>query len=253
MKQRLISAIVALIIVVPLVIFGGIWFEIAVSILGLLAMREVLKLKNVPKSISIISLILVPILIFLDIDVINKVLFTLIIYFILLVFYDRKEYNIENCTFLTAFASLIIVVFTEFYVIREANLNVFLYLFMITILTDTFAYIGGRLFGKHKLIESVSPNKTIEGSVIGSFIGTILPTAFYVFMINPGESIVIAFIITLILSIIGQLGDLVFSSIKRYYDIKDYSNIMPGHGGILDRLDSIIFVIMGYIVILSIL
>ena len=124
---------------------------------------------------------------------------------------------------------------------------------MITILTDTFAYIGGRLFGKHKLIESVSPNKTIEGSVIGSFIGTILPTAFYVFMINPGESIVIAFIITLILSIIGQLGDLVFSSIKRYYDIKDYSNIMPGHGGILDRLDSIIFVIMGYIVILSIL
>ena len=253
MKQRLISAIVALIIVVPLVIFGGIWFEIAVSILGLLAMREVLKLKSVPKSISIISLILVPILIFLDIDVINKVLFTLIIYFILLVFYDRKEYNIENCTFLTAFASLIIVVFTEFYVIREANLNVFLYLFMITILTDTFAYIGGRLFGKHKLIESVSPNKTIEGSVIGSFIGTILPTAFYVFMINPGESIVIAFIITLILSIIGQLGDLVFSSIKRYYDIKDYSNIMPGHGGILDRLDSIIFVIMGYIVILSIL
>ena len=253
MKQRLISAIVALIIVVPLVIFGGIWFEIAVSILGLLAMREVLKLKNVPKSISIISLILVPILIFLDIDVINKVLFTLIIYFILLVFYDRKEYNIENCTFLTSFASLIIVVFTEFYVIREANLNVFLYLFMITILTDTFAYIGGRLFGKHKLIESVSPNKTIEGSVIGSFIGTILPTAFYVFMINPGESIVIAFIITLILSIIGQLGDLVFSSIKRYYDIKDYSNIMPGHGGILDRLDSIIFVIMGYIVILSIL
>ena len=253
MKQRLISAIVALIIVVPLVIFGGIWFEIAVSILGLLAMREVLKLKNVPKSISIISLILVPILIFLDIDVINKVLFTLIIYFILLVFYDRKEYNIENCTFLTAFASLIIVVFTEFYVIREANLNVFLYLFMITILTDTFAYIGGRLFGKHKLIESVSPNKTIEGSVIGSFIGTILPTAFYVFMINPGESIVIAFIITLVLSIIGQLGDLVFSSIKRYYDIKDYSNIMPGHGGILDRLDSIIFVIMGYIVILSIL
>ena len=216
-------------------------------------MREVLKLKNVSKSISIISLILVPILIFLDIDVINKVLFTLIIYFILLVFYDRKEYNIEICTFLTAFASLIIVVFTEFYVIREANLNVFLYLFMITILTDTFAYIGGRLFGKHKLIESVSPNKTIEGSVIGSFIGTILPTAFYVFMINPGESIVIAFIITLILSIIGQLGDLVFSSIKRYYDIKDYSNIMPGHGGILDRLDSIIFVIMGYIVILSIL
>ena len=95
MKQRLISAIVALIIVVPLVIFGGIWFEIAVSILGLLAMREVLKLKNVPKSISIISLILVPILIFLDIDVINKVLFTLIIYFILLVFYDRKEYNID--------------------------------------------------------------------------------------------------------------------------------------------------------------
>lgn len=253
MKQRLISAIVALIIVVPLVILGGIWFEIGVSILGLLAMKEVLNLKKLPKSISIISLIFVPICIFLDIPIINKILFTLIIYFILLVFYDRKEYNIEDCTFLSAFASLIIIVFTEFYVIREANLNVFIYLFMITILTDTFAYLGGRIFGKHKLIERVSPNKTIEGSVIGSFIGTILPTAFYVYMINPGESIIIAFCVTLVLSIVGQLGDLVFSSVKRHYNIKDYSNLMPGHGGVLDRLDSIIFVLMGYIVLISIL
>lgn len=253
MKQRLISAIVVLAIIVPLVILGGVWFEIAVSIIGMLAMKEILDLKKVPKSITIISLILMLALIFLDINVINKALLLMLVYFILLIFYDKKDYNIETCTFLVAFSTLIVVVFSEFYTIRESNLNVFIYLFMITILTDTFAYIGGKLFGKHKLIESVSPNKTIEGSVIGSFVGTILPAAFYLYFVNPGESIILMFFVTLFLSIIGQFGDLAFSAVKRYFNIKDYSNIMPGHGGVLDRLDSIIFVVMGYIVLISLL
>ena len=124
---------------------------------------------------------------------------------------------------------------------------------LITILTDTFAYIGGRLFGRHKLIERISPNKTIEGSIIGSLIGTIVPTIFYIYMISPGSNIIKIVLITLVLSIVGQFGDLVFSSIKRHYKIKDFSNIMPGHGGVLDRLDSIIFVLIGYVILMNIL
>ena len=81
--------------------------------------------------------------------------------------------------------------------------------------------------------------------------GTIFPSAFYLYMINPAEYLFSIGLITLTLSIVGQFGDLIFSSIKRYYKIKDFSNIMPGHGGVLDRLDSIIFVLIGYIILIN--
>ena len=70
-------------------------------------------------------------------------------------------------------------------------------------------------------------------------------------MIKPGGNFILILLITLLFSIIGQIGDLVFSYVKRYYKIKDFSNIMPGHGGILDRFDSITFVIFAYMILFS--
>jgi phosphatidate cytidylyltransferase len=116
---------------------------------------------------------------------------------------------------------------------------------LITITTDSYAYIIGRLIGKHKLLETISPNKTWEGMISGTVIGTIIPTVFYV--VAVGNNPIKMLFITLFLSILGQFGDLVFSAIKRYFGKKDFSNIMPGHGGILDRLDSIIFVMLGFV------
>ena len=124
---------------------------------------------------------------------------------------------------------------------------------MITIFTDTFAFVSGKIFGRHKLIERISPNKTLEGFIIGSIIGTIIPTIFYIYVISPGEEFISIIIFTFVLSIIGQFGDLVFSSIKRHYKIKDFSNLIPGHGGILDRLDSITFVMFGYIILINLI
>jgi phosphatidate cytidylyltransferase len=127
-----------------------------------------------------------------------------------------------------------------------------LYLLLIPIITDTCAYIFGKLFGKRKLIPSISPNKSVEGLLFGTFFGTVIPVIFYSLYVGNMNVYYLIFI-TFSLSLIGQFGDLVFSSIKRHYDIKDYSNIMPGHGGILDRLDSIIFVILSYIFIVEFL
>ena len=76
---------------------------------------------------------------------------------------------------------------------------------------------------------------------------------FYDLIITTNENILVVVLITLLLSIVGQLGDLVFSSIKRYYKVKDYSNIIPGHGGILDRLDSLIFVALTFILFMNVL
>lgn len=119
--------------------------------------------------------------------------------------------------------------------------------------TDIGAQLGGLAFGKHKLCPSISPKKTIEGAlfglIVGATAGTIILVAcefigkFRVFGIAKWYfNIPFIFGISLILSMFGQVGDLVASKIKREHDIKDYGNIFPGHGGVLDRFDSVIFV-----------
>ena len=115
------------------------------------------------------------------------------------------------------------------------------------------ALFTGMLVGKHKLCPLVSPKKTVEGMIGGTVAGSFVATAFYVTVINPSVSLPFVVLITVILSLLGQLGDLVFSSIKRYYNKKDFSNLIPEHGGILDRFDSLIFVVLAFIIFSSVL
>ena len=253
MRQRIISALAIFIILVPLVILGGIWFKIGVTLMSLISVYEILKLKQMPKTIKILSYLLMILMVFTDINSIIKIFITIFTLFVPIVFYDKEKYNIEDSTFLSSFIIFLGLVFSYICLIRENDVNVLVFLFLITVLTDTFALFGGKLFGKHKLIEKVSPNKTIEGSIIGSLFGTIIPSVFYIYMIDPGASIPLSVLMVLVLSIIDQIGDLVFSSIKRYFKVKDFSNLIPGHGGILDRFDSIIFVLIGYIVIINLI
>lgn len=255
MKQRIISALVALLILVPITIIGGIYFKLTFSLLSIMALYEILRASSknnkYPNMILILSYILIFLLVFVDLNVIIKLSLLFFILALPLIFYDKDKYNIESFSFIIFSILFISFVFSYLISIRENDIHLFIFMFLITILTDSFAYIGGKLFGKHKLIPKVSPNKTIEGSVIGSLFGIVIPSIYYIYMVDPGESIFLVVISVLVLSILGQIGDLFFSSIKRYYGIKDYSNIMPGHGGVLDRLDSIIFVVIGYALIIN--
>ena len=110
--------------------------------------------------------------------------------------------------------------------------------------TDIFAYFIGKYFGKHKF-SKISPKKSIEGCIAGT-VGAIIIMLIYTYVANTfwgmSYSYLAIGIIGLVLSIIGQIGDFAASSIKRYVDIKDYSNLIPGHGGMLDRIDSLIFI-----------
>lgn len=110
--------------------------------------------------------------------------------------------------------------------------------------TDIFAYIVGKNFGKHKF-SKISPNKSIEGCV-GGILGSVLFGILFAFGFNTflqtNFSYLIVGLIGIALSIVGQLGDFAASSIKRYVGIKDFSNLIPGHGGMLDRIDSVIFI-----------
>ena len=131
------------------------------------------------------------------------------------------------------------------------DLKIFVYLILATFATDTFAYLGGSFFGKHKLIERISPNKTVEGAIIGYVASVILSLAFVHFFLNLDFNLMIT--TSLLVPIVSQLGDLTFSMIKRRYKIKDFGFILPGHGGILDRIDSIVFSLLAFNMLLTIL
>ena len=111
--------------------------------------------------------------------------------------------------------------------------------FLITWVNDSFAYLVGKNFGKHKLLERISPKKTIEGFV-GGFVFSLL-AGYLIAIFSNTLSIKIWLIISIIMSIFGTLGDLIQSKFKRQAGVKDSGTIMPGHGGIYDRLDSVIF------------
>ena len=257
MKQRIISAVIALIICIPIILIGGITFKIGVGILSIIGLYELFKCssKNIkyPLFIKLLSYILIFLFVILNEKIIIKIFILFLLLGIPIIFIDKEKYNIES--FMYSFSSIVFlgIIFSYLIKIRLDDINIFIFLFLVTILTDTFAYIIGKSIGKHKFKwqAKISPNKTVEGTIFGILIGTIIPTIYYIYMIDPGSSFIVTSIMVLLLSILGQLGDLFFSSIKRFYNIKDFSNLMPGHGGVLDRLDSIIFVLMGYVVLIN--
>lgn len=127
----------------------------------------------------------------------------------------------------------------------------FAYIYTVCVFTDIFAYLIGRKFGKHKLCPDISPNKTIEGAIGGLVFGGVVGTVclflyqivnedvftFPQLMLIGGSSL----IFSMMLSVFVQMGDLIASKIKRTFEIKDFGKLLPGHGGILDRFDSLIF------------
>ncbi len=126
-----------------------------------------------------------------------------------------------------------------------------IYIFVIAFITDTYAYISGMLIGKHRFTD-ISPKKTIEGCLIGGVMGVFIGSVYYYSLVGD-LSLIKTIIMSIVLVFLSEMGDLVFSSIKRYFDKKDYSNIIPGHGGILDRFDSVIFVSLGMLIMINIL
>ena len=117
--------------------------------------------------------------------------------------------------------------------------------FVMAFLSDTGAYFAGCYFGKHKLAPVISPKKTIEG-VVGGVLGAILGMLLYTFVLDVAFGFDVNYLNAMVYGIVGSLaavfGDLSFSAIKRQTGIKDYGNLIPGHGGILDRFDSVIIV-----------
>ena len=256
MKSRLLSALFLLIVCTPILIQGETFYVALVLIVGLLSFKELydlrLKEKKLPLLMIALSYLAVSFIILnnyqgkeLTIMLDYRLLTFLNLSFLvpLVIIGDNKKYNLLDALYLMGSVLFIGLSFNLMIVIRNYSLTYFIYYLVIAIFTDTFALTTGKLIGKHKLAENISPNKTVEGFIGGTLMGTFIGLLYYLTVINSDANIVNLMIVTVTLSMIGELGDLVFSQIKRYYEQKDFSNIIPGHGGFLDIFDSLIFVV----------
>ena len=264
MQKRIFSGLIMSIIVIPIIIIGKYPFTIFCGLIGVLALKELIDLKEhhkkIPDAIFIISVINLILLIFSEFDGYSlafglsyKYLALLLLsLFLPCLFYQDKNYQTHDAIYLSGSILLLGLVFNSIILIRNYNIYHLFYLLSITITTDIFALISGKLIGKHKIAPLISPNKTWEGSICGTLVATAISSIFYLNLISSAN-IFKVIIITFILSVIGNLGDLVFSKIKRENKIKDFSNIIPGHGGILDRIDSLVFATLAYIIIFSLI
>ena len=154
-------------------------------------------------------------------------------------------FNIENRKLEDAMATItgiFYVVFFSFHVtlVDQTEYSSMVWLIVITAFgTDVMAYFSGYLLGKHKLCPKISPKKTIEGS-IGGILGSVILSGIFGYFVMP-DLLVHCLIIGVLGGIVSQFGDLTASIFKRKMGIKDYGNLIPGHGGILDRFDRVLF------------
>jgi cytidylyltransferase family len=255
MKTRVITAIVALIVFLPLLFFGGDYFKFTTFALGVMAMYEIVRMTFKETNIVVLGLSsLAGALLFLNEEISQLQLYGLLFFILVGMLatvvatgHKIKLVEIGSIIFVTAY---IFIGFYCLFMIRNFSLSHVAYLLLTIWFTDSFAYFGGMKFGKNKLSPKISPNKSIEGSVIGSLSSIVIALLFF-FTTNIFSSLLVAITITLVVSAIGQFGDLIESAYKREYQVKDSSNLLPGHGGIFDRFDSVILSAPCLIILLS--
>lgn len=240
--NRTISGALMLIISFICIYFKGyalVGYTMAIAVLCLIELFRTFKLNNI---FLICHSMLFSMAMLYSIGTSNKdlVLTFFALYFLVVSIYYLffNKINIENLGKLLFSFIYITVPMGVF--LRLGETNLLWVVFFISWGTDTFAYLFGMIFGKHRLYPSISPKKTVEGSLGGIFGSLILLNLFNFYILK--FNIVFIIFSGIVLSIVAQLGDLFASKIKREIGIKDFSNIIKGHGGFLDRFDSIIFV-----------
>lgn len=255
--KRVISALIGFPLVAIILIFGNKYLvDVTISIIAIMSLYEYFnsfKDQKENKNLRCIAYIAAITIMFIHIipsDMILKLIAAIIPISILILFSQviasNMKYNIKDIS-ITLFGVCYVVIFLMYVpIIREMTNGriVIWYVFISAWGTDIFAYLIGRKFGKHKFSQ-ISPNKSIEGCIAGT-VGAVLLSLIYTLICNTyfrmNFNYFYIILIGIVLSLVGQIGDFAASSIKRYAGIKDFSNLIPGHGGMLDRIDSVIFI-----------
>jgi phosphatidate cytidylyltransferase len=267
MKQRIITGLFLAVVLIPLLFVPKWAFYGVMALFVLLAVRELVNMVSESRTrffgyvytgffaLSFYSTILMAYLGFLSALYVLVVSVASLIIGTLLVVTNKINYE----TLTRYFLSIIYVAipFFALSMIRQTGLNMLFYLLMLSMLTDIFAYFVGMRFGKTKLAPVISPKKTVEGFIGGTVIAAAVASIFAfstnLFSLTTGFEYVFVFFAGWLVAMSAQVGDLFASSMKRVYGIKDFSNLLPGHGGILDRLDSTMFagLVLALVLLLS--
>lgn len=248
MLTRILTGVIAVPLLIFIVMSGGLILKLSTLVVVLIALREFYHSFH-QKEIYPLSYVgyLITILMYVTPTSFNiNLSFLLITFAVLIIFLFNKKVTLTDIS-ITLLGFLYISYFLLHIILTstlDSNLIIWL-IFIIAWFADTSAYfagnfLGSKLFGPKKLFPEVSPKKTIEG-FIGGILGSTLASFIFSYLFIP-NFLVHSIILGSLGSIISQTGDLVASKIKRSVGIKDFGNIMPGHGGILDRFDSILLI-----------
>ena len=254
--KRILTTIIGLPLVGIVLILGNKYIiDFALMGVAIICMYEyfkvISKVAHPIKWVGYLSTVIIALIAFLSAETIMQVVVFAIPFLILIMFLKVIITNMETTFKDVAYTFLGICYITFFIMflslIRGLDNGKFLIGFVILVgwSTDIFAYLIGKHFGKHHF-SKVSPNKTIEGCISG-MVGAVIVGVLYTLIVNQFyntgiNSYIIIAVTSLVLSILSQVGDFVASSIKRFADSKDYGDLIPGHGGMLDRIDSLIFI-----------
>ena len=263
MIKRIITGLIALAILIPLLVFSGTFvFPVLLAIVTVICLFEMFRCMGIHKKYDITMsaytvAVIVPFFMrYIDNKVsVAKLCFVVGIMYLITVFasmiwsHGRIQFN-DSMTIFVITAYIIGAINSIIFVrdFEDVGQYVYMLIFFGAWMTDTFAYFAGYFFGKHKLIADVSPKKTVEGSV-GGILGCILSFIAYGLIVDivfeRTANIWFLALMGFIASVVAQIGDLLMSVIKRHYGVKDYGTLFPGHGGMLDRLDSVLTVALG--------
>ena len=256
MRTRVLTAIVMVAAMVPFFIFSHtVAFPIRMAFLGAVGVYEMQGCIGTKKHLvaSIPPVLVAAGLPFLArygngetvFDYLFPIVFALIAWELIVAVFSGEAFGVESAALSGATGVYVAFGFAAVVMLRDLSYGQYIYFltFIIPWVTDTFAYFSGRLFGKHKLIPAVSPKKTVEGSIGGTLFAVIL-TVLYGFVIGQvseaAPNYIALAVVALVVSLLSQCGDLVMSLVKRRFGIKDYGKLFPGHGGVLDRFDSVV-------------
>lgn len=253
LQRRVIFGGVALAIFIPVLMIGGALLQIGMGLLAMLGVHELLQMKGLRSTTLegvlamlagfVLTIPLENYLKFLPIDG-NVVAYSLVVFLLLGSTVLGKNYSFEDAAYPIAASFYVGIGFNALLDARVAGFDKVLLALFIVWATDSGAYLVGRRYGVRRLAPHVSPNKTIEGS-LGGIASAVLVT--FVFMlidrnVAAPHHMFVMLLFTVFFSIAGQFGDLVESAIKRHFGVKDSGKFIPGHGGVLDRFDSMLFV-----------
>lgn len=249
MRQRVKTSIVLAVLIIPAVLFGGWSYNIIIGAVALIGTMELLQMANIDtKSLPSIATYIGTLSIvyyhmiasYIPEQLSDGIIPVFAVLLLLISTVIVPGFNFTKAGISALTMGYVGVGSQAAIIIRQEDLAIFVFILLVIVSTDIGAYFIGSKIGKRKLAPLLSPNKSVEGS-IGGIVLALLTTSIYLNFITLPYSYIIMLLIAIILSITGQFGDLLESAFKRHFGVKDSGAILPGHGGILDRFDSILF------------